>query len=184
MAWRRTGNKPLSDPMVINLLEHIYVTRPQWVNQAEGLLQMDLTHLIYSLSHGTFARLAFRCVSLWFGIDGCYPYPSGSLHSKKNHIILPMFAILKNMENGTYESTNITSNITERHEACAYSMGITVVLFYRCNFISWYKCKLCNLNMNSGWVWKPRSKWSNEIQLLRHEGKNRYHLYSQQLPCN
>ena len=32
MAWRRIGDKPLSEPMIINLLTHICVTRPQWVN--------------------------------------------------------------------------------------------------------------------------------------------------------
>ena len=32
MAWRRPGDKPLSEPMVVILLTHICVTRPQWVN--------------------------------------------------------------------------------------------------------------------------------------------------------
>ena len=32
MAWRRPGNKPLSEPMMVNLLTHICVTLPQWVN--------------------------------------------------------------------------------------------------------------------------------------------------------
>ena len=32
MAWRRPGDKPLSEPMMISLLTHICVTRPQWVN--------------------------------------------------------------------------------------------------------------------------------------------------------
>ena len=32
MAWRRLGDKPLSEPMMVNLLTHICVTRPQWVN--------------------------------------------------------------------------------------------------------------------------------------------------------
>ena len=31
MAWRRTGDKPLSEPMMVNLPTHICVTRPQWV---------------------------------------------------------------------------------------------------------------------------------------------------------
>ena len=31
-AWRRPGNKPLSEPMMVNLLMHIYINRPQWVN--------------------------------------------------------------------------------------------------------------------------------------------------------
>ena len=31
MTWRRPGDKPLSEPMVVSLLTHICVTRPQWV---------------------------------------------------------------------------------------------------------------------------------------------------------
>ena len=31
MAWRRPGDKPLSEPMLVSLLTHICVTRPQWV---------------------------------------------------------------------------------------------------------------------------------------------------------
>ena len=31
MAWRRSGDKPLSEPMMVSLLTHICVTRPQWV---------------------------------------------------------------------------------------------------------------------------------------------------------
>ena len=36
MAWRRPGDKPLSEPMVFCLLTHIYVTRPQWVKDHLG----------------------------------------------------------------------------------------------------------------------------------------------------
>ena len=32
MAWRRPGDKPLSEPVVVSSLTHICVTRPQWVN--------------------------------------------------------------------------------------------------------------------------------------------------------
>ena len=31
MAWRRPGDKPLSEPIVVRLPTHICVTRPQWV---------------------------------------------------------------------------------------------------------------------------------------------------------
>ena len=34
MAWHRPGDKPLSKPMMINLLMHICITRPQWINTA------------------------------------------------------------------------------------------------------------------------------------------------------
>ena len=32
MAWRRPGDKPLSETMMVSVLTHICVTRPQWVN--------------------------------------------------------------------------------------------------------------------------------------------------------
>ena len=32
MAWCRSGDKPLSEPMMVSLLTHVCVTRPQWVN--------------------------------------------------------------------------------------------------------------------------------------------------------
>ena len=34
MAWRRPGDKPLSEPMMVRLPTQICVTRPQWVNVA------------------------------------------------------------------------------------------------------------------------------------------------------
>ena len=33
MAWRRPGDKPLSEAMMVNLPTHICVSRPQWVNR-------------------------------------------------------------------------------------------------------------------------------------------------------
>ena len=33
MAWRRPGDKPLSEPMMVSLPTHICITRTQWVNQ-------------------------------------------------------------------------------------------------------------------------------------------------------
>ena len=33
MAWRRPGDKPLSEPMMVSLLTYICVIRPQWVKQ-------------------------------------------------------------------------------------------------------------------------------------------------------
>ena len=32
MAWRRSGDRPLSEPVMVSLPTHICVTRPQWVN--------------------------------------------------------------------------------------------------------------------------------------------------------
>ena len=38
MAWCRPGNKPLSEPMMVSLLEHIWVIRPQWIKMMTNLL--------------------------------------------------------------------------------------------------------------------------------------------------
>ena len=40
MAWRRSGDKPLSEPMMVSLLTHICVTRLQWVkwSQSSGII--------------------------------------------------------------------------------------------------------------------------------------------------
>ena len=35
MAWRRPGDKPLSEPMLVFVPTHICVTRPQWVKYLE-----------------------------------------------------------------------------------------------------------------------------------------------------
>ena len=38
MAWRRPGDKPLSEPMMVSLPTHICVTRPPWVNRFQAYL--------------------------------------------------------------------------------------------------------------------------------------------------
>ena len=49
MAWRRPGDKPLSEPMMVSLPTHICVTQPQWVKskmkmqleqRQQGMLQL------------------------------------------------------------------------------------------------------------------------------------------------
>ena len=55
MAWRRSGDKPLSEPLMDSLLMHICVTRPQWVNEymvwlrciCRGLIQEVLSQLLF-----------------------------------------------------------------------------------------------------------------------------------------
>ena len=35
MAWRRPGDKPLSEAMMVSSLMHICITRPQWVKELQ-----------------------------------------------------------------------------------------------------------------------------------------------------
>ena len=46
LAWRRSGDKPLSEPILVSLLTHICVTRPQWDNTYRFHLQISCK-LIY-----------------------------------------------------------------------------------------------------------------------------------------
>ena len=49
MAWRRSGNKPLSKPMMVSLPTHICATRSQWVND-----------LLYCKTKFCFSLIAFH----------------------------------------------------------------------------------------------------------------------------
>ena len=42
MAWRRSGDKPLSEPMMVSLVTHLCVTRPQWVKSMPWLMMLHL----------------------------------------------------------------------------------------------------------------------------------------------
>ena len=44
MAWRCPGDKPLYEPMMVCLLTHICVTRPQWVNLIVSTRHFTVTH--------------------------------------------------------------------------------------------------------------------------------------------
>ena len=39
MAWRRPGDMPLSEPVIISSPTHICITRPQWVNKCFHLIR-------------------------------------------------------------------------------------------------------------------------------------------------
>ena len=44
MAWRRPGDKPLSEPMMVSLPMHICVTQPQWVKILTKSQQLTPLH--------------------------------------------------------------------------------------------------------------------------------------------
>ena len=39
MAWHRQGDKPVSEPIMISLLTHICVTRPELVLRIDGFIK-------------------------------------------------------------------------------------------------------------------------------------------------
>ena len=70
MVWRRPGDKPLSEPMMVSLLTQICVTQAQWANRC------GIDYIIYAmLMHWSYHNLAIS-YSYKIHIDLC-------IHSKK-----------------------------------------------------------------------------------------------------
>ena len=71
MTWRRPGDKPLYEPMMISLPTHICVTRPQCVKQS-GLVPSSLQHIftqfLVSLSHYKLYALVCNFPQNWESI--------------------------------------------------------------------------------------------------------------------
>ena len=72
MAWRRAGDKPLSEPTMVSLPTHICVTRPQWVMQTVqswGLLSHNLWSDITLVTTGVTPRdptsRDFSGITIW-----------------------------------------------------------------------------------------------------------------------
>ena len=59
MAWRRSGDKPLSEPMMVRLPTHICVTLPQWVKYS--VTQLNLT---WDQGHVSVSGTSIR-IRLW-----------------------------------------------------------------------------------------------------------------------
>ena len=94
MAWRRPGDKPLSEPMMVNLLTHICITRPQWVNQQRQVITSPVRCGIELLIHSQTSMTAPLEVWEWIGYFiphfimnvFTYPFTNMSIHvSKKSH---------------------------------------------------------------------------------------------------
>ena len=68
MAWHLRGNKPLSEPMMVNLLTHICVnicvTRSQWVNLYCYETQTPFVSL-FAIWIGVYVRVAYVCVRIY-----------------------------------------------------------------------------------------------------------------------
>ena len=71
MAWRRPGDKPLSEPMMVNLLTHICVTRPQWVIW----IRYEMSNKVWDETIYPFWNFWKSCtVEVWEWISNCIPH--------------------------------------------------------------------------------------------------------------
>ena len=93
MAWRQPSDKPLSEPMVVSLLRHIGVTRPQWVKLTPHMrfCQSLFTNTVY-LRLGDRQLITSHCF-LWNVIYHQCPNSNGDFGSKWMSIYIPNFGV-------------------------------------------------------------------------------------------
>ena len=70
MAWRRSGDKPLSEPMMVSLLTCVCVTRHQWVDDTDKQLHppifcVVITQLQPNMNGVQLKRLHFKLCHGW-----------------------------------------------------------------------------------------------------------------------
>ena len=121
MARHRPGDKPLSEPKMVSLLMHVFVTRPHWVKS--GFVQYIPRNM-----HTVFALLCFVVVIHWL----IFPYPSGLLHWHCGNLtIAPVPAkqpwwIWINASCEFIMNDCITTTKQSTTKPCAYFLGYTV----------------------------------------------------------
>ena len=99
MDWRRPGDKPLSEPMMVSLLMHICVTRPQWVKcssiiQTYSFISYYIWHCIkcclhmfmlqntYTIFYRYCIHIFYHCCCFYHDLYfACYLLSGNSSHS-------------------------------------------------------------------------------------------------------
>ena len=69
MAWRRPGDKPLYEPMMVRSLTHICVTQPQWVNTkplCEPVLSSKLSIELIRIDYPLHTKLLPEAILILF----------------------------------------------------------------------------------------------------------------------
>ena len=118
MAWRRSGDKPLSQPMMVNLPTHICVTQPQWVN-----LKMDMDGAFHPSGHYWYYYLGI----LFLG------YPYGLIAHKKHWCTDDCLTLWA--KNTAY----ISLSLQNAHNNCFEHFGETE----QCYIMGWAKVSAC-----------------------------------------
>ena len=152
MAWRRLGDKPLSEPMMISLLTHICVTRPQWVKAAFSIIAVSqMNQLIYFVWNCKW----YMCNSL--------PRPKANLIQRRN---LRTFAF-----NTSYFHVFLKS-------LKLYQLYMVIVQIYICSLVR-ILISVIKITRSNGsiWLWRyskyvegifytDADPWSSEIHHL------------------
>ena len=122
MAWRRPGDKPLSEPMVVySLLAHICATQPQWVN-----VPWLYSVYIISMQHIITSECSWRATT--------------DMHQHDALVVNRHSAISNNHVNSTITSvawikprdTEVTSQLLNKQ--CSGEAGRSATIWFLCNW--------------------------------------------------
>ena len=104
MAWRRSDDKPLSEQMMVSLLTHICVTRPQWVNP---LWPSD--NIWHHGAESTLVQVMACCLMAPSRyLNQCWPLISRDLHhSPKGKTLKILMKVISNQCNTFENCTNL-----------------------------------------------------------------------------
>ena len=123
MAWRRPGDQPLSEPMMVSLPTHIWVIRPQWVNS-----RWLVTYTSYQSYHMHAHRR--HCISTLFELIS-------ALYESISTLFELIYALFESIS--ALFKFNIDASCIRRHKKgiCNTSLTVKVPLRYSQSYCSW-----------------------------------------------
>ena len=123
MAWRRPGDKPLSEAMMVNLPTHVCVSWPQWVNVTivihnnviEKVMQFE-SNFTVSFSKGTNWQFFMCQLRWWLGADEAITWTNiDPVHNADTLLCFRIFVSCVNMIQSTWinqcESINMIKSV-------------------------------------------------------------------------
>ena len=154
MAWRRPGDKPLSETIMYNILTHIYVARPQWVKMQtlcfipKWLIIMITLPCNYMKDYLYQRWFQQRYITQIFiqssTINGCYPFLQNNCIIYKMLLNESQFIWLMGY------CGLIANDILSHFTINCIGLNLAIINFYTRNG-SFKKC-LWPLNWNIGWL--------------------------------
>ena len=86
MAWRRPGDKPLSEPMMVWLPPHICIIRPQWVNVTTLVdAYISVCDMIMTANRMLFVLILCSFLQGWFMVKNNQHLPEETKWRLKNN---------------------------------------------------------------------------------------------------
>ena len=148
MAWRRPGDKPLSEPMMVSSLTHICVTRSQWVKTKQRGFVFKKTIYLYLPKRSNALTLhqvhcPSMCNGMWF-----------SVHAKNAGLPL-----LYNHSNNNFLTADLAIPEPQGPVTTVYNCSLWMAYKYKMSHIArvaWWCGTMCNANSLQPWV--PQSQ--------------------------